>query len=81
MIEAMACGRPVVHHLASGFYPNVPLRSYQSVAEFADDIEKLLMERKAAEQQVQRQLDYVKIHYADHAVKRLVEVYEQASQS
>ena len=81
VIEAMACGRPVVHHLAPGFYPNVPLRSYQSVAEFADDIEKLLMERKAAEQQVQRQLDYVKIHYADHAVKRLVEVYEQASQS
>lgn len=77
VIEAMACGRPVVHHLASGFYPNVPLGSYQSVGEFADDIERLLLERKAAEQQVQRQLDYVKIHNADHSVKRLMEIYGQ----
>jgi len=76
VIEAMACGRPVVHHLAPGFYHDVPLRSYHTVDEFTSDIETLLVDRKKAEGQVQRQLDYVKIHYADHAVKRLMEVYE-----
>jgi glycosyltransferase involved in cell wall biosynthesis len=81
VIEAMACGRPLVHHLASEFDANVPLGNYQSVEEFADDINRLLADRKAAEQQVQRQLDYVKIHYADRAVKRLVQIYKQVGQS
>jgi len=77
VIEAMACGRPVVHHLASGFFSDVPLGSYGSVEQFADTIEALLADRKKTELQVQRQLDYVKIHYADHAVKRLCEIYEE----
>jgi len=77
VVEAMACGRPVVHHLAPGFYPGVPLNSYDSVEEFANDLEMLLMDQKKAQRHVQRQLDYVKIHYADHAVKRLCEIYEK----
>jgi glycosyltransferase involved in cell wall biosynthesis len=79
VIEAMACGRPVVHHLAEGFFPDVPLGSYYTVSEFADRIQMLLTDRKMAEQQVQRQLDYVKIHLASHAIKRLVEIYEKVS--
>jgi glycosyltransferase involved in cell wall biosynthesis len=77
VVEAMACGRPVVHHLAPSFFPEVPLRSYGTVEEFADDIEAFLLDRERAEHQVQRQLDYVKVHHADRAAKRLVEVYEQ----
>jgi len=77
VIEGMACGRPVVHHLAPGFFPKVPLNSYFSVEEFADAVDALLGDRKKAEIQVQRQLEYVRIHYADHAVKRLCEVYEK----
>jgi glycosyltransferase involved in cell wall biosynthesis len=79
VIEAMACGRPVVHHLAEGFFPDVPLGSYHTITEFADRIQMLLTDRKMAEQQVQRQLDYVKIHRADHATKRLLEIYEKVS--
>jgi glycosyltransferase involved in cell wall biosynthesis len=75
VIEAMASGRPVVHHLAPEFFPNVPLKSYHTVDEFANDIEALLTDRRKAAQQIQRQLDYVKIHYADRAAKRLVEIY------
>jgi glycosyltransferase involved in cell wall biosynthesis len=77
VIEAMSCGRPVVHHLAPEFYRDVPLKSYNTVEDFAQDIEMLLTDRKKAEEQVQRQLDYVNVHYADHAVKRLIEVYEE----
>jgi len=79
VVEAMACGRPVVHHLAPGFFPEVPLRSYGTVEEFAEDIEAFLLDREKAEHQVQRQLDYVKVHHADRAAKRLVEIYEQVS--
>ena len=81
VIEAMACGRPVVHHLAPGFFPEVPLKTYDTIEKFSDDIQLFLSDRKRAEEQVQRQLDYVKIHYADHAVKRLVEVYDQVGTS
>jgi len=81
VIEAMACGRPVVHHLAPGFFPEVPLKTYDTIEKFSDDIQLFLSDRKRAEEQVQRQLDYVKIHYADHAVKRLVEVYDRVGTS
>jgi len=81
VIEAMACGRPVVHHLAPGFFPEVPLKTYDTIEEFSDDIQLFLSDRKRAEQQLQRQLNYVKIHYADHAANRLMEVYDQVRAS
>lgn len=79
VIEAMACGRPVVHHLAKGFFPGVPLDSYQTVTEFADRIQMLLTDRRMAMQQIKRQLDYVKIHFADHATEKLLKIYEKVS--
>ncbi|MFX0199734.1 MAG: glycosyltransferase [Candidatus Hodarchaeota archaeon] len=76
-IEAMACGRPVVHHLQDEYFPSCPLRSYLSVEEVKEDIEKLL-HKKDALRRVEDQLDYVrKVHSAEVLAKRLLQLYLQ----
>jgi len=76
-IEAMACGRPVVHHLQDRYFPSCPLRSYLSIEEVKEDIEKLL-HRKNAVRRAKEQLEYVRrVHSAEVLAKRLIQIYLQ----
>ena len=75
-IEAMACGRPVVHNIIKEYFPNCPLEEFNSIEECADLIEKLLIDKKAIKKQVKAQLTYAKsTHAAPFLAKKLVEIY------
>ena len=74
-IEAMACGRPVVHHIVKKFYSNCPLEQIVSVRECVNLIEEFLMDKKTAQKQVQVQFTYVKsVHAASVLANKLVEI-------
>ena len=77
-IEAMACGRPLVHSIRKEYFPLCPLKGYQDIEEVNEDIEVLLT-RKNAVRQVKKQLDYVcKFHSAEVLSKRLNRLYLEA---
>jgi glycosyltransferase involved in cell wall biosynthesis len=69
-IEAMACGRPVVHHIIKEYFPNCPLEEIQTVKEAQEIIEKTLSSRKERERRVKKQLKYVE---ANHSAKILTQ--------
>lgn len=74
-IEAMACGRPVVHSIKEEHFPLCPLKNYYDVEEVKEDLETLL-DRDNAVKRVKQQLDYVrKVHSAEVLVKRLSQIY------
>jgi glycosyltransferase involved in cell wall biosynthesis len=76
-IEAMASGRPVVHHIAKKFFPNLPLQEFYSIEEVSKLITELLIDTKKAEKVRESQLKYVNIeHRADVLVKRLLKIYQ-----
>jgi len=76
-IEAMACGRPLVHHIRKLFYPSCPLEEFTSVEEASGMIIKLLTDKKEAERRVVMQLAYVnKTHQAPLLAKKLARIYE-----
>lgn len=75
-IEAMACGRPVVHSVSRGYYENSPLEELVSIEETAEIIQRLLLDKKKREQRVKSQLNYVdSTHSAPLLVERLLETY------
>lgn len=76
-IEAMACGRPVIHLLKEGYYPTVPLaHELSSVQEVAQQISNILGNRKLALGQVESQLKYVyRVHDAKIVSKRIEQIY------
>ena len=75
-IEAMACGRPVVHRVIKKFYPSCPLEEFSSIEEAKDVIERILSSRKKAENRVRKQLKYVeKNHQPAKIAQELVSVY------
>jgi glycosyltransferase involved in cell wall biosynthesis len=77
-IEAMACGRPVIHHILKEYYPNCPLEEIESVEKAKELIEKLLSSREEAEKRVQEQLRYVENnHSAPLLARRLVKIYDK----
>jgi glycosyltransferase involved in cell wall biosynthesis len=77
-IEAMACGRPVVHHICKGFYQLCPLREFTSVEELSADIISLLTDEKEMERRVPMQLEYVKTnHSAPILAQKLDKIYEK----
>lgn len=77
-IEAMACGRPVVHHIRKGFYPLCPLGEFTSVEEFSEDIVRLLTDKKETKKRIQTQLKYVKTtHSVPILVKKLTKIYNE----
>jgi len=75
-IEAMACGRPVVHGIKKKFFPNCPLIDIASTDyEITSKLDNLLNSKKARENQVSRQLGYIKQHDASLLAKKLSETY------
>lgn len=77
-IEAMACGRPVVHHIHKRLYPSCPLEEFASVEEVSKDITRLLTDEKETEKRIRMQLEYVEAtHSAPILAKKLNEIYEK----
>ncbi len=75
-IEAMACGRPVVHSVAKGLFEGCPLEDLQTVEETASIIQALLGNDKHARKRVQDQLSYVEsVHSAPLLAERLSRIY------
>jgi glycosyltransferase involved in cell wall biosynthesis len=72
-IEAMACGRPVVHSVSRKFFKNCPLEELENVDETTEIIQRLLVDKKEREQRVKSQLDYVNsTHSAPLLAERLL---------
>lgn len=81
-IEAMACGRPVVHHVLKSYFPNCPLEEIYDTRHAVRIVEELLSSRKRAEEKVKKQLEYVcNTHAANILVHTLMRVYEEVSNS
>ncbi|MCD6194315.1 MAG: glycosyltransferase [Candidatus Aminicenantes bacterium] len=75
-IEAMACGRPVIHGIKKKYFPNCPLIDIKTVDyELISKINDLLNSKKARETQISKQLEYVKQHDASILAKKLLEIY------
>jgi hypothetical protein len=80
-IEAMACGRPVVHSVAKKFFKTCPLEELESINDAAEIIQKLLVNRKAREQRIKTQLAYVNsTHAAPLLADRLFGIYTELYQ-
>lgn len=77
-IEAMASGKPIVHHVLEGFYPSCPLEEFTSPEEMSQTITRLLTDDKEAEKRVAMQLKYVKTtHSAPILAEKLTKIYEE----
>jgi len=75
-IEAMACGRPVIHSIKKKYFKNCPLEQLESVSETTEILNKLLFDKKDSELQIQKQLSYVEsTHVASLLSKKLFEIY------
>lgn len=75
-IEAMACGRPVVHSISKEHFPECPLEQLSSLEEATELIFRLVDDEKEQKNRVQRQLEYVdKTHSAPLLVERLMKIY------
>jgi len=77
-IEAMACGRPVVHSVSRKFFKTCPLEELESIDETSEVIQKLLVDEKAQEQRIKTQLGYVNsTHAAPLLAERLFAIYNE----
>jgi len=77
-IEAMASGRPVVHHILRGFYPSCPLEEFTSPKEVSQTLTELLTDEKEVKMRVAVQLKYVKTsHSAPILAEKLTKIYDE----
>jgi glycosyltransferase involved in cell wall biosynthesis len=77
-IEAMACGRPVVHSVSGKFFKNCPLEELESVKETTEIIQGLLFGKKDLEQRIKSQTVYVNTtHSAPVLAERLLGIYTE----
>ncbi len=77
-IEAMACGRPVVHSVSKKYFPKCPLEELESIEDATKIILKLLTDESEKEKRVKAQLLYVNSeHSAPFLAKRLIMIYNQ----
>jgi glycosyltransferase involved in cell wall biosynthesis len=75
-IEAMACGRPVIHSVSRKFFPDCPLEELKNIDETTEIIQRLLVDKKAREQRIKSQMDYVNsTHSAPLLAERLFAIY------
>ena len=75
-IEAMACGRPVVHSVSRKFFKTCPLEELESIDKTAEVIQRLLVDEKEREQRIKSQLAYVSsTHAAPLLAERLLGIY------
>lgn len=77
-IEAMACGRPVIHSVYEGFFPRCPLEELRTVEDASKLISELLNSKEERERRVQRQLEYVNAtHSAPLLAEKLMKIYSE----
>ena len=75
-IEAMACGRPVVHSVPKKFFASCPLEELQDPDAAAAVITRLLRDPNEKKNRVDQQLNYVNTtHSAPVLVQKLIEIY------
>jgi glycosyltransferase involved in cell wall biosynthesis len=75
-IEAMACGRPVVHSVPKKFFASCPLEELQDPAAAAETISRLLSNPNEKKNRIDEQLRYVNTtHSAFVLVQKLIEIY------
>lgn len=77
-IEAMACGRPVIHSISRKFFDKCPLEELENVDETSEIIQSLLSNKKKREQRVKSQLSYVNSkHAAPLLAEKLLRIYTE----
>ena len=77
-IEAMACGRPVVHSVSKRFFQECPLEELKDTDEATEVISKALTDVKWQNNRVKDQLLYVNsAHLAPLLAKRLMKIYSE----
>jgi len=75
-IEAMACGRPVIHHVVKKYFPACPLQELCCEKDVAELITTLLTDVMEAEKLRDIQFAYVyKSHNAVNLARRLLQIY------
>jgi glycosyltransferase involved in cell wall biosynthesis len=75
-IEAMACGRPVVHSVPKKYFPSCPLEELKDPAATAEIISRLLSNQNERENRVKEQLNYVNaVHSAPVLVEKILKIY------
>jgi glycosyltransferase involved in cell wall biosynthesis len=76
-IEAMACGRPVVHSVSQKYFEKCPLEKLESIEATAEIIQKFLSNKKERKDRIKRQLEYVhSTHLAPLLAGRLLKMYD-----
>ena len=79
-IEAMACGRPVVHSVPKKFFASCPLEELSDPTATAEIISRLLSNQNEKENRIEEQLNYVNInHSAPVLVQKLLKIYSTIS--
>jgi glycosyltransferase involved in cell wall biosynthesis len=77
-IEAMACGRPVVHSISKNFFSTCPMEELKTTDDATKIISKLLTDRKERDARVANQLAYVNsTHSAEFLSKKLLKIYSK----
>jgi glycosyltransferase involved in cell wall biosynthesis len=77
-IEAMACGRPVIHSIAKDAFPTCPLEQLETPEKTSELISSLIWETEKTQSRIQAQLKYViQNHSAPIRVQRLLEIYAE----
>jgi glycosyltransferase involved in cell wall biosynthesis len=80
-IEAMACGRPIIHSVAAGFFPRCPLEELETVRQTSELISRLLTDEREKEKRLREQLRYVnETHAAPLLAERLMGVYSDLTE-
>lgn len=75
-IEAMACGRPVIHYILKKYFPSCPLQELEGVDHAVELINTLLTDKKKAEELRHKQLEYVSTHHnAINLAEKLSQIY------